>query len=240
VVRTLLVRGMLAGLAAAVVAFVVAVVLGEPSVDSAIAYEEAAGAGHDHGGGVELVSRAVQAGPGLFVGLVVYGVAVGGLFALVFAALAGRVGPTRPRAAALALAAIGFAVVTLTPFLKYPANPPASTEDGTIGQRTGLYLVMLLFALVLAGLATAAGRSLAPRWGAWNATVAAVAGYAVVATAVGALLPSVAETPADFPATVLYDFRIASLAVQATVWAVLGVVFGALVERTARERVSAR
>ena len=49
-----------------------------------------------------------------------------------------------------------------------------------------------------------------------------------------AFLPVVDETPADFPATVLYDFRVAALGVHVVLWSVLGLVFGALVERGAR------
>ena len=44
------------------------------------------------------------------------------------------------------------------------------------------------------------------------------------------LLPVIAETPADFPATVLYDFRLASFAGQLVLWTALGLIFGALVE----------
>jgi predicted cobalt transporter CbtA len=42
------------------------------------------------------------------------------------------------------------------------------------------------------------------------------------------------ETPAEFPAADLYDFRLASLGVQFVLWSVLGLAFGALVERASR------
>jgi hypothetical protein len=38
--------------------------------------------------------------------------------------------------------------------------------------------------------------------------------------------------PAEFPAVVLWKFRIASLGAQAIMWTTLGVVFGASAERT--------
>jgi hypothetical protein len=245
VVRALLVRGMLAGVAAALAAFAFAFVFGEPGIEAGIAFEEGAAHGHAGGaahthGGEALVGRGVQSTAGLLVGLLVYGVAVGGILALVHAATRGRVGPARPRAAALVLAAAGFVSVVLVPFLKYPGNPPGSTDGGSIGQRTGLYLVMLLFSVLLAVLATGVGRSLAPRWGTWTATVTGVAVYLLAALALGMLLPAVDETPADFPAAALYEFRLAALGVQVVLWSVLGLVFGALVERGARREPATR
>jgi hypothetical protein len=220
---------MLAGVVAGLAAFVVAYLVGEPGVEGGIAYEEQ-GAAHAHGG-EELVSRGVQSTVGLLVGVLVYAVAFGGILALVYVATRGRIGPARPRVAALVLAVVGFVTVVLVPFVKYPGNPPGSSDDGSIGQRTGLYLVMLLFSVLVAALAAALARSLAPRLGTWNATAVAVGAYLLVVAVGGALLPAVDETPPDFPATVLYDFRLASLAIQATLWAVLGLTFGTLVER---------
>ena len=231
VVRALLVRGMLAGLAAGLAAFLFAYLFGEPGVNGGIAFEEQGMHGH---GGEELVSRGVQSTVGLLVGVLVYAVAIGGILALVYAATRGRVGPARPRAAALVLAAVGFAVVVLVPFLKYPGNPPGSSDGGSIGQRTGLYLVMLLFSVLVAGLATTVGKNLVARLGTWNATIVAVVAYLVVVAIGGALLPAVNETPNGFPATLLYDFRIAALGVHVVLWSVLGLVFGALVERGTR------
>src|SRR5437764_909537 len=45
-------------------------------------------------------------------------------------------------------------------------------------------------------------------------------------------LPAVNEVPKDFPAVVLWRFRLASLGTQAVLWAALGLVFGALTERS--------
>ena len=59
----------------------------------------------------------------------------------------------------------------------------------------------------------------------------AAAAYAVLVGIAMAVLPVIAETPADFPATVLYDFRLASFAGQLVLWAALGLIFGVLVER---------
>src|SRR3954451_7626399 len=99
-VRGLLIHGMLAGLAAGVLMFVFAQVFGEPAVDKAIAFEEP----HSPPSGeAPLVSRSLQSTLGLLTGTVVYGVAMGGVFALVFAAVQGRVGRARPRPTAVTL-----------------------------------------------------------------------------------------------------------------------------------------
>lgn len=99
-VRTLLVRGLLLGLLAGLVAGVFAFTAGEPRIDEAIALENAAAHEHEHGGAVhehgagaahehgEEVSRGTQKA-GLFLATGLYGLAAGGVFALVFAALRG-------------------------------------------------------------------------------------------------------------------------------------------------------
>ncbi len=78
------------------------------------------------------------------------------------------------------------------------------------------------------------GRELADRWGAWYGTLIAIAGYLLVTISAMALLPSYSEVPADFPATVLYEFRAASLLTQLALWATLGVVLGELLHRLQR------
>lgn len=229
-VRALLVRGMLAGLIAGVFALAVAYFLGEGPVDAAIAFEEAGAHGH-HDGGEELVSRAVQSTAGLATGVLVYGVAVGGIAALVLCAALGRIGGFGPRATALLVAGGALVSGYLVPYLKYPPNPPAVGDPDTIGQRTALYFLMVLASVLLTVAAVIVGRRLAVRWGNWNATVAVVAGFVLV-TAVGyAFLPSFDEVPKGFPAAVLWEFRLATLAVQTALWAVFGLVFGHLAER---------
>ncbi len=161
-VRSLLVRGMVAGFVASLLAFAFAKVVGEPQVAGAIAYEahmtHAMGASHAHEM-PELVSREVQAGAGLFIGLAVFGAAVGGLFALVFAFVHGRVGALGARATSVLLALLGYIAIVLVPFLKYPPNPPAVGDPSTIGMRTGLFFTMIglsLAAMVVAVVVVAA------------------------------------------------------------------------------------
>ncbi|MEU3859244.1 CbtA family protein [Streptomyces sp. NPDC028722] len=226
-VRNLLVRGMLAGLAAGVLALLTAYFLGEPSVDSAIGFEDA----HSHTHGAEAVSRSVQSTAGLATGVLVYGVAFGGIAALAFCFALGRVGRFSPRAIALLLSGCALLAVYVVPFLKYPANPPSVGDPGTIGRRTGLYVLMMLLGVLLAVAATLLGKRLAPRLGTWYATVAAVAAFAFMTALAYAFLPAVNEVPKDFPAALLWRFRLSALAVQAVLWAGFGLLFGEFAQR---------
>ncbi|WP_435154838.1 CbtA family protein [Amycolatopsis sacchari] len=225
--RTLLVRGMLAGLVAGVLATLFAYVFGEPSVNLAIGFEESGA--HEHG--EELVSRTTQSTIGLFVGVGVYAIAMGGLLALAFAFAYGRIGRLRPRHTALLVTAAAFVVVVLVPFLKYPANPPAVGQEGTIQSRTELYFAFVALSLVAGVIATLAGRALADRYDAWTGGIAACLGYVVVMALCAWLLPVVDEVPADFPATTLWSFRTSSLGTQLTLWTVFALVFGTLADR---------
>ncbi|WP_327701437.1 CbtA family protein [Streptomyces decoyicus] len=235
-IRTLLVRGMLAGLAAGVVALVVAFLLGEPRVDAAIAFEEAHSHGHEHE--VEVVSRGMQSTAGLATGVLVYGVALGGIAALVFCFMLGRTGRFGARTTAALLAGAAL-LVYLVPFLKYPANPPAVGDPDTIGQRTALYFLMMLLGILLAVGATILGRRLAPKLGNWYATVAGGAAFVVAVGIAYAFLPSYDNVPHGFPGTLLWQFRLTTIAIQLVLWTAFGLVFGHLAERVITARPEA-
>jgi predicted cobalt transporter CbtA len=226
--RDFLIRGLLAGLFAGLVAFGVAYVVGEPSVDAAIAIEESA-----HGGG-ELVPRSLQSTVGLLTGTAVAGVTLGGLVGVLSALALGRLGSLGVRGVSLSLASMGFVSVSLLPFVAYPPNPPAVGHPETIGTRTELYFILVAISIIAAVTAVVVGHRLAARWGAWYATLSAVVGYLLVTLTAIALLPSYSGVPADFPATVLYEFRVASLVTQLALWATLGVTLGELLYRLQR------
>ena len=240
-VGTLLLRGMLVGVLAGIMCFGFLKVFGEPQVDRAIAFETQMDAAKAHDSPQaepepELVSRPVQAGLGLFTGVSVYSAAFGGLFALAFAFVYGRAGSADPRVTAVLLAAAGFVALYLVPSLKYPANPPSVGEPDTIGLRTALYFTMMalsLGAMVGAGMLR---RRLVVRVGAWNATLIAAVAFLLAVAIAGLLLPGVNEVPEQFPATVLWRFRVASMGSQALMWAILGLVFGALTQHEAASR----
>jgi predicted cobalt transporter CbtA len=254
-VRNLLVRGMLAGLAAAALALVFAWTFGEPQVAGAIAVERSGGGGHaahapaapgaesgtrsgtEPGPGAEPdettghdhedegpVGRGVQSTLGLATGLGVFGVAVGGLFALAFAFAHGRLGALGARATAALLALGAFVAVELLPFLKYPANPPAVGDPATISRRTVLHLTMLVISALLAVAAVHLGRRLA------------AAAYLAAVIVAYLLMPTVDEVPSGFPATLLWRFRLASLGIQAIMWSGIGLTFGVLAERALAPR----
>lgn len=232
--RTLLVRGMISGVAAGVAAFLFAYLFGEGPINDAIAFEEAHAPHADGEHGHELVSRTVQSTAGLATASIVYGVAIGGLFAIAVAVALGRIGRISARATAAIVALAGFVGVALVPFLKYPANPPATGSADTLQQRTGLYFLMIVIGVAASLGVLVVSRSLQPRFGTWNATILAVAGAAVVVGAAVALLPAVNEVPDGFSPVLLWQFRLASLGTQAVMWATLGLLFGYLTERSER------
>lgn len=228
--RKLLICGLLAGLCGGLAAAGLAALAGEGAIDRAIAYQRAAAPAGEPAAAAP-VSRALQRGIGLVVAAAVYGVALGGLFALAFAAAYGRVGRAGPRVTAYALAAAAFAVVYLVPFVKYPANPPGATDPSTIGRRTGLYLTMLAISL-LAALAAARLRPLlARRLDGHAASLAAGLAFLAVVVAAGLALPSAGEPPPDFPAATLWRFREASVGMQAILWLTIGLVFASAARR---------
>ncbi|SDV49711.1 CbtA family protein [Chitinasiproducens palmae] len=255
-VGKLLVRGMLAGLLAGFVAFGFARIVGEPRVDRAIAFEslhehgeaaasDAPGLVHDHGhahaGAAQadgdddaVVSRSTQRGLGLLTGVAVYGTAMGGLFALVFAFAHGRLGPLRPRALALTLALLAYLVLIVVPAVKYPANPPAVGSGDTIGTRTALFFVMIAASIVCAAIGFAVRRRALAALGNWNGSTLGAVVFVVLVTAVQLALPTIDEVPAGFPGSLLWQFRVSALGLQLILWTVLGLVFGWLVERDAR------
>jgi len=245
-VGRLLLLGMLTGVLAGLVVFGFARVFGEPPVERAIAFEahmEKAHTDHAHTDHAhadktkgdkpepELVDRATQAGLGLFVAVVVYAAAVGGLFALVFAFVYGRFARLAARPTAALLAAGAFVSLVLVPTLKYPANPPAVGDPETIGSRTALYFAMLVISVAALIFAIGLARRLARRHGSWNAGLLGGAAYVIIVAIAAYALPTVNEVPEHFSPVVLWNFRIAALGIQVVLWTTVGLLFGFLAER---------
>jgi hypothetical protein len=264
--KRLILRGVLAGAVAGLLAFVFARIFAEPQINAAIAYEsgrDAAQSALDKAAGVpaeaagpDIFSRTLQANVGIGVGMVLFGMAMGALFAVAYTVCLGRVGNLRPRTLALLVAGSGFAGLYFVPFIKYPANPPAIGHPDTIRDRGNLYLVMVACSLLFLIAAVWLGKRLAPRFGNWNATLLAAAAYVAVIGVVMGLLPSLGELSANvkeyghhatetplpltdshgaivypgFPADTLFSFRFYSAVAQLLLWAVLGLVFGPLAE----------
>jgi putative cobalt transporter subunit CbtA len=233
-VGSLLLRGLVVGLAAGLLAGGFGFAFGEPRVDRAIAYEEAHAAVGDAGEPAP-VSRDGQKG-GLFLAMSLYGLSVGGLFALAFAFARGRFGPAAAWPLATRLGATLFVAVVLVPFLKYPANPPSIGDPSTISERTWLYLVMVAICLLALLAGARVGRGLAGGRPPWAAPLAAAATFVFTVGLAGLVLPGVDEVPAGFPADLLWEFRLASLGTQAVFWSALAAGFGIVTHRAAARR----
>lgn len=229
-VGQLLWRGMLAGVLAGLFATSFAFLAGEPSVDRAIAFESAAARTAGEPEEPQIVSRAVQRSAGLVTAAVVYGAGLGGLFALAFAFANGRIGALEPRAVAALLAAAGFIAVVLIPALKYPPNPPAIGRADTIGMRTALFFAMLFSSMLAMILASLLRSQLARRLGGWNAGLLSAGAFVIAVVVAALVLPSINEVPDNFPADLLWRFRLTALGAQAVLWTVLGLSFGVLAQ----------
>lgn len=257
-------RGLLAGALAGVLAFVFARIFVEPQIELAIGYENGIGAarealeaaahsGHAHSHGDEGggFTRAVQMNIGMGLGVLLFSLAIGALFAVAFAVCYGRVGNISARLLSVYVAGGMLLSLYVVPSLKYPASPPALSLDETIRQRTLLYVAVVVLSVALLVGAVYLGRRWAPKLGTWNATVAAGAAYVVAVAVVFLILPTIDETPGPlvddagvivyegFPADVLYEFRLYSLGTQLVIYTTIGLVFAALVSRLLGERKQA-
>ncbi|MBN3804466.1 CbtA family protein [Paraburkholderia sp. Ac-20336] len=239
-VGKLLVRGMLAGIVAGLLTFSFARLAGEPQVDQAISFEEKAAAARGEAPEPELVSRETQAGLGLLTGVVTYGAAFGGLFSLVFAYAYGRAGALSVRALSAWLALGAFIALVIVPNIKYPANPPSVGDPETIGMRTGLFFLMIAISLVTMVFALKVRRRAVAKLGAWNGSIVAGLVFVAIIAAVQLSMPVINEVPAAFPAVLLWKFRVVAIGMQVIMWATIGLLFGALVERSAFMRTNAR
>lgn len=242
--RTFLVHGLVAGLLAGIAAFVVAYTVGEPQIDKAIALEEAASAtatdhehdgrataGHSHDEEDAVVSRSAQSTWGLATGTLGIGIVLGGLTGLLAAVGLGRLDGLRPAASTALVVLLGAVSFSVVPFLKYPATPPAVGSGETIDDRTAVYAGFLAVSVLGVLLAVAIARRAACRWGGVPGVLAGLAAYVLVVVVAAIAFPKIDEL-GDFPAGLLWDFRVSSLLTLLAMWAVIGAVLTALVERT--------
>jgi predicted cobalt transporter CbtA len=134
------------------------------------------------------------------------------------------------------LAAVGFGVFSLLPAVKYPANPPGVGNPATVTERTLLYVLSILMGLLVVTVVTMAHRAVSGRLRHAHAVCVDVLVAVVGLVAVLSLLPPSPDAiPPDVPADLLWDFRLASLAQLASMWATLGLTFGLLLDARAAE-----
>src|SRR5262245_26724533 len=142
--KRLILRGVAAGGIAGLFCFIFARIFAEPVVQAAINYQNArdgAQATLDKAAGLpapaadpDLFSRTIQADVGAGVGLILFGAAIGALFAVAYILIGRRV-RISARLLALLVAGGGFLGMYMVPFLKYPANPPSIGNPATIHER---------------------------------------------------------------------------------------------------------
>jgi hypothetical protein len=265
--KRIIIRGVIAGALGGLLAFGFARIFAEPVIGRAIDYETgrdaATGALNAAAGmppmdmGPDLFGRTVQANVGIGFGMVLFGVAMGAIFAVVYCVCLGRVGTISPRNLALLVAGGLFVGIYLVPFLKYPANPPSIGHPETIKDRGGLYLLMVLSSLLLLAGAVWLGKRLAPRFGNWTATLSAAAAFVIAIGIVMLSMPSLGHLPVNvseygsfatetpqplkdhsgtivypgFPADDLYLFRLYSIGAQVILWATIGLSFAPMANR---------
>ena len=237
---TILRRAVLAGLLAGVAAAVFVGLVAEDSIDAAIAIEEAGAAAehdtgestdsgeaaHGHGDDEALFTRSQQVVGGL-AAAVVFGLVVGVVFGTVYAAIRHKITVGSETGRVLLLAAAAYLATAVLPSLKYPANPPAVGDPDTVNERTLLYFTFLAAAIILAVAVGMLYKRLAARLERSAAVVstaaAALAGVAVLLVVWPASPDTVAE---DFPAQLLWDFRLESLATVTIIWSTFGLGMG--------------
>jgi predicted cobalt transporter CbtA len=216
-------HGALAGLAGGAAMAVVLAVAGQGPIGRAVALEG--------GAGEEVFGRGAQQAGGAL-GAVVFGVVAGIVFAVAFALLRHRLATPDDWRAAMVVAATAFATLFLVPFLRYPANPPGVGDTGTVGRRTALYLLALGWSAVATWAAWRAGRALREEAVPDHARLPAMGAVYVALVTTGLLALPPNPDPVAVPATLLWQFRLATVGGALALWAVLGTVFGWLQVRT--------
>jgi hypothetical protein len=242
--RTIVVAAVLIGALSGLAGAVFHSVATEPRIDEAIALEEAAAAaapadpsaGHSDGDEVS-VSRNDQKGAGLFAAFALTGAAFG-LF-LGITSLSLRTTTGGPFRRVWVSGAVLAGAITVAPWLKYPPNPPAVGDPDTVGERERLYVLMIvLAALLLAGLAHLSARLRTAAWPDDRRIGALVAVGAVAFGALFALLPASPDA-VGVPANLVWQFRLNSLTGNLLVWTLLTLGLAAVWTEAARRPAAA-
>jgi predicted cobalt transporter CbtA len=156
------------------------------------------------------------------------GISLGALFGIVFALTRNSIPGSNDKKKALILAGVMLLVIYIVPALKYPANPPAVGDPETIYYRESLYITLLTIsgfsALGLAFLYRMLGDKKAKQ------IVVPVIYIGIIAAAFMILPPNPDEITA--PMDLVMGFRIASGLTMSAFWGLLGLILGALWDKT--------
>jgi predicted cobalt transporter CbtA len=158
----------------------------------------------------------------------ILGTSIGALFGVVFAYSRGSLPGSNNKKKALILAGIMWFVLFLIPALKYPANPPAVGDPETIYYRQSLYIAYL----AISGLSTLGLAFLYGKIGKVQVKKVIVPAVyaALMITAYLAMPPN--PDAINAPMNLVTGFRIASGSTMTVFWGLLGIILGALWDRT--------
>lgn len=158
----------------------------------------------------------------------ILGISLGALFGIVFAYARDSIPGSNNKKKALILAAVMLMVIYIVPSLKYPANPPGVGDSGTIFYRETLYIAILtisgISALGLAFLHRKLGSNKVVK------IVVPVIYVGVIATAFVILPPNPDQITASMD--LVTGFRIVTGFTMSVFWGLLGLMLGALWDRT--------
>jgi hypothetical protein len=235
--RTLVRAVVVAAFVAALFAAAFHLTVSERFVDRAIRLEEQAeaehleteGAAHEHHEPV--FSRRTQKA-GLLVGLLVYGLGAGAIFAGVYALWGQNLPGHSPRTRILLFGGIAVFSAVLIPFLKCPSNPPGVGDPGTLTQRQLLYVGCLLLSIAGTWITARVFMRLRARTTLVVATAGSAAVLAVWLLAQFLVLPERTD-PVNTPETLLLQFRASSLAGQLIFWGTFVAFFAETAQRSA-------
>jgi len=157
------------------------------------------------------------------------GIALGILFAVVHRLV--REDGENPWGAAIRLGAGAFFALSLVPFLRYPANPPGVGDSATIEGRSHLWTVTLVIGLVGAVAAGLLARRLRER--SPSTRHLAVAAALIATVALTFVLPDNTDE-ITAPVSLVWNFRVLSLATLLLLWGGLAATYGLLEERAHR------
>jgi len=158
----------------------------------------------------------------------ILGISLGALFGVVFAFARDSIPGSNNKKKALILAAVMLLVIYIVPALKYPANPPAVGDPETIYYRETLYIAILTIsgfsALGLAFLYRKLRNSQVKK------IVVPVIYVGIIATAFMVLPPNPDQITASMD--LVTSFRIVTGFTISVFWGLLGLILGALWDKT--------